>query len=230
MSPRSKASPTTVERKLLVTLKVMSTRCGLAPLGDEVAVAEDDPGRRAARLERPDGVVEGLAGLAQGVVQGQVARGLRFAGDREIDGLLEPARIEAHRFRRPPLPVIVGAGIVEGCGSWRFRPTVLGLGQHGSQGQAEDEQGDRGARHGSPPGGGPDVIAWNDRAGGDQGWDWKRTRANGPTETDSAVFLGAWPDQLEPGSVERSAGSVRTRRKLLGLDRSFRLETVPAVP
>ena len=49
--PRSNATPTTVDRNVLVTLNVMSARAGVAPFRDDAAAVNDQSvcARRAAR-------------------------------------------------------------------------------------------------------------------------------------------------------------------------------------
>ncbi len=93
------------ERKLFVTLKVMSTPPGIAPLGDDVTVAEDNPGRTAAIFERADRFAERLA--AEGLVMREleVLRRFGFVGDGEIYRLLKFRPVKTSLLRRPPLPI-----------------------------------------------------------------------------------------------------------------------------
>src|SRR5688572_9947185 len=87
---------------------------GIAPLRHDVAVAQDDTGRIAARLERTDGFTVRLAGEAL-VVRGlEIARLLRLARLGERDRVLELTGIEPDLRGRAALPFVARTGIVDG--------------------------------------------------------------------------------------------------------------------
>ena len=107
---------------------------GLAPLGDEVAVAQHDAGDGAAGLGRAEGraVVVLLAGVVLADLLGEVAQ-VALAGGfgGVVDRPLEQIGVHAHLLGRPALPVVAGAGEV--CGrqcrvgwfAWSLLPPVL---------------------------------------------------------------------------------------------------------
>jgi hypothetical protein len=78
----------------------------IAPFGDDVAVADDQAGRVAAVLDRADRVAKRLAAEGLVMVQHEVARRLAFAGDGEVDRLLQDLRIHADFGGRLVLPAV----------------------------------------------------------------------------------------------------------------------------
>ena len=67
----------------------------LAPLRDEVTVANDQAGRIAAVLDRADCLAKRLAAEGLIMVELEIARVLGFARDGKVDGLLERSRVQA---------------------------------------------------------------------------------------------------------------------------------------
>ena len=103
--PRSTAIPTMLDRKLFVTLWVMSTRARIAPFGHDVTVPDNQPGRITPVLDRPDCLAERFATKGFIVVQNQVARRLGLAGNGKVDRFFQPPGIDACVRRRLVLPV-----------------------------------------------------------------------------------------------------------------------------
>src|SRR5690606_4084828 len=108
---------------------------GVAPLGDDVAVADDHAGGVAAVPEGPDGVPEGLA--AEGLVVGELEvagrAGLVLLG--EPDRFLDGAGIHPDLLGRAALPVVAGAGPVHALRGY-------GPDGGGEQGEGDDGRGE----------------------------------------------------------------------------------------
>src|SRR5215831_617840 len=103
--PPSYARPTTLDRKLLVTLWVMSTRCGSPPFGDQNALVDDDAGQLTTILDRTDGIAERLSTEGSVVVKLEIARVLDLARDGEVDRVFQQLRVDTCLPRRLALPV-----------------------------------------------------------------------------------------------------------------------------
>jgi hypothetical protein len=100
--------PITLERKLLVTLCAYVHSQRLSPFGDDVAFVNDDAGRFAAVLDRPDGVAEGLAAESLVMIELEIARRLGLAGDRKVDRIFQERRTDARLGRSLVLPHRIG--------------------------------------------------------------------------------------------------------------------------
>ena len=94
----------------------------VAPLGDDIAVADDDAVGGRMRLERTDGIGErsgelqrdGDAHVALIDHAVQLGRKLRLIGDGEVDRGLELGGIETFRLRRVVLPGTFWRNIIGG--------------------------------------------------------------------------------------------------------------------
>ncbi len=136
--PRSNATPTTVDRNVLVTLKVMSARAGVAPLGDHVAAVNDQSVRGAARLGRSDQrVVRRFGAELIGNRNGEILRVRILVRDGEGDGFVELRLVEARGrgFDLPPL-----------AARRKVRTRIGRLAWRGNERQRCDERGDRDRR------------------------------------------------------------------------------------
>src|SRR4051812_43639405 len=103
--PPSYATPTTLDSRLLVTLWVMSTRCGSPHSATSTPLWMNDAGQLAAILDRTDGVAEGFTAEAPVVVELEVARVLDLICDGEVDRVFQQLRVDARLRRRLALPV-----------------------------------------------------------------------------------------------------------------------------
>jgi hypothetical protein len=88
----------------------------IAPLRDEVPVADDEPGGGTSLRERPDGIVVRLPARAERVLEGEIARRARLARDREVDRFAQAPAVQAGAFRGPALPRVMRTGVVDGGG------------------------------------------------------------------------------------------------------------------
>ena len=106
--PRSTAMPTIVDRKTLGDAVGHFDRQRIAPFGDDPAAMDDEPGRIAAVLDRPDRVAERLAPEILIVVLHQIPRRLGLAGDGELDRPGQALRIGTGLGRGQALPGRLG--------------------------------------------------------------------------------------------------------------------------
>ena len=108
-------------RNVFVTLCVMSTRFGIAPLGDDVAVPRDEAGGGSAILHGSDRRVERLSPPERRRQRQQhVLRAGTLVVDRRLHRVGELRRVHAGLGRRLVLPV-EPLGEVNGGGRLRVR-------------------------------------------------------------------------------------------------------------
>src|SRR6476469_7354949 len=103
--PPSYATPTTLESRLLVTLWVMSTRCGSPHSATRTPLWMMTPVSSPRSLIGPMASPNGSRPKAPVVVELEVARVLDLIRDGEVDRIFQQLRVDACVRRRLALPV-----------------------------------------------------------------------------------------------------------------------------